>query len=60
MTNFARLSPIDKAQVNLPAFGAYGALTGAALLIVLAIAIYLAALSPGNTPNDIALMAAFP
>jgi hypothetical protein len=60
MTNFARLSPSDKAQVNSPAFGAYGALTGAALLIVLMIAIYLAALSPGNTPNDIALMAAFP
>ena len=60
MTNSARLSPIDKAQINSPAVGAYGALTGAALLIVLAIAIYLAALSPGNWPNDIALMAAFP
>ena len=60
MTNSARLNPIDKAQINLPAFGVYGALTGAALLIVFAIAIYLAALSPGNWPNDIALMAAFP
>ena len=60
MTNSARLSPLDKAQINLPAVGAYSALTGVALLIVLAIAIYLAALSPGNWPNDIALMAAFP
>jgi len=60
MTNSARLSPIDKAQATLPAFDGYAALTGAALLIVFAIAIYLAALSPGNWPNDIALMAAFP
>jgi hypothetical protein len=31
-----------------------------AFLIVFAIAIYLAALSPGNWPADIALMTAFP
>ena len=60
MANSARLSPIDKAQIKLPAFGTYGALTGAALLIAFAIAIYLAALSPGNWPADIALMTAFP
>ena len=59
MTNSARLSPINKAQTTFPAFDAY-VMTGAALLAVLAIAIYLAALSPGNLPNDIALMAAFP
>jgi hypothetical protein len=60
MTNSARLSPIDKAQIDLPAHDAYVAPTAAALLIVFAIAIYLAALSPGYWPNDIALMAAFP
>jgi hypothetical protein len=60
MANSARLSPIDKAQTTLPAFGVYGGLTGTALLIVFAIAIYLAALSPGNWPADIALMTAFP
>ena len=60
MTNSARLSPINKAQTTLPAFNAYAALTGAALLLAFAIAIYLAALSPGNWPDDIALMAAFP
>jgi hypothetical protein len=60
MTNSAQLNPIHKAQINLPRFDAYVALTGAALLIVFAIAIYLAVLSPGNWPDDIALMAAFP
>ena len=60
MTNSARLSPINKAQTTLPAYDAYVAPTAAAFLIVFAIAIYLAALSPGNWPNDIALMAAFP
>ena len=60
MTNSARLSPINKTQTTLPVYDAYVALTGAALLLVFAIAIYLAALSPGNLPNDIALMAAFP
>lgn len=59
MTNSARLSPINKAQTTLAAFDAY-VMTGAALLAVFAIAIYLAALSPGNLPSDIALMAAFP
>jgi hypothetical protein len=60
MTNFAQLNPIHKSQINLPHFDAYVALTGAALLIVSAIAIYLAALSPGNGPDGIALMVAFP
>jgi hypothetical protein len=60
MTNSARLSPINKAQINLPAHDAYVAPMVAAFLIVFAIAIYLAALSPGNWPADIALMTAFP
>jgi hypothetical protein len=60
MAHSAQLGPIDKAKVNLPTFDAYVALTGAALLIAFAIAIYLAAMSPGNWPADIALMTAFP
>jgi hypothetical protein len=60
MTNSAQLSQIHKSQVNLPAFDAYVALAGTALLIVFAIAIYLAAMSPGNEPDAIALMTAFP
>ena len=60
MTNSAQLSQIHKSQVNLPAFDAYVALAGAGLLIVFAIAIYLAAMSPGNGPDDIAFMTAFP
>jgi hypothetical protein len=60
MTNSARLSRVDKNQINIPGYDTSTVLTGTALLIVFAIAIYLAALSPGNWPNDIALMAAFP
>jgi hypothetical protein len=60
MTNSARLSRIDKSQINLPAYDTTIVLAGTTLLIVFAIAIYLAALSPGNWPSDIALMAAFP
>jgi hypothetical protein len=60
MTNSAHLSQTHKSQVNLPAIVAYAALAGAALLIIFAIAIYLAAMSPANGPADIALMTAFP
>lgn len=60
MTNSAQLSPIHKSQANLSVFDAYVALTGSALLLAFAIAIYLAAMSPGNWPADIALMTAFP
>ena len=60
MTNSVRLSPVHKVQINLSAHDAYVAPTAAALLIVFAIAIYLAALSPGNWPDNIALMTAFP
>ena len=60
MANSARLSSPGKTQIKLPAYDAYVAPTAAALLIVFAVAIYLAALSPGNWPNDIALMAAYP
>ena len=60
MTNSAQLSQIHKSQVNLPAFDVYVALAGTVLLIVFAIAIYLAAMSPGNGLDDIAFMTAFP
>jgi len=58
MANSAQLSPVDKAQIHFP-FNVNVVLTSAAFLLVFAVAICLA-MSPGNWPGDIALMAAFP
>jgi hypothetical protein len=66
MTNFAQLIPIAKSQIKAPSFSApssfsvTGLLTGLAFLIVFAIAIYLAARSPGTTPDAFASMTVFP
>jgi hypothetical protein len=60
MANSARLSRIDRTRINLPAYDTTVVLTGTVLLIVFALAVYLAALQPGNWPDGIALMAAFP
>jgi hypothetical protein len=58
MANSAQLSPVDKAQIHFP-LDINVLLTSAAFLLVFAIATCLA-MSPGNWPDDIALMAAFP
>jgi hypothetical protein len=65
MTNFAQLGPIAKSQIkapsfNAPSFSVTGLLTGLAFLIVFAIAIYLAARSPGTAPDAFASMTVFP
>ncbi len=73
--NFAQLTPVAKpgiiksgiikpgineSHIKLPHFNATGLLTGLALLIVFAFAIYLASKSPGTAPADFADMTAFP
>jgi hypothetical protein len=60
MTNFAQLSPIAKSQIEAPSFNLMGLLTGLAFLIVFAIAIYLASMSPGTAPDALASMTVFP
>jgi hypothetical protein len=58
--NFAQLTPIAKSHIRVPYFNATGLVTGLVLLIVFAIAIYLASKSPGVTLEDFAAMTAFP
>jgi hypothetical protein len=60
MNNFAQFSPISKSEIKAPDYDATILLASAALMIVFAIAIYLASRSPGNAADAIALMAAFP
>jgi hypothetical protein len=58
--NFVPSSAIAKSQIRVPSFNATIALSCLALLIVLALAFYLASGTPGTTLDELAFMAVFP
>ena len=60
MTNFAHLSPTSRTRIKAPSFNVTGLLTGLAFLLVFAIAIYLASMSPGMSVEQLASMTVFP
>lgn len=60
MTDFAPSSAIDKHQARTTSLGITNRLTGVALLVVLAIAVYLASRSPGTSLDQLMSMTAFP
>jgi hypothetical protein len=60
MTNFAQFSSIDKSHIKAPDHDATILFASGALMIVLLIAIYLAAISPGTSVEELASMTIFP
>jgi hypothetical protein len=60
MSNFIQLHPIDEAHIKAPDYDAAILLSGAALMIVFAIAIYLALMSAGTSAEDLVSMTMFP
>jgi hypothetical protein len=60
MANFAQLSSLGKSHIKSPSFNTTGLLTGLAFLLMLAIAIYLASMSPGTSPDAFVSMTVFP
>jgi len=61
MMNFVSPSSIGKSQIKAPSFNVTMLLSSVALLIAFAIVIFLAARSPGTSPDELAsLLSAFP
>jgi hypothetical protein len=60
MTNFIQLHRIDESHIKAPDHDATILLSSAALMIVFAIAIYLASMSAGTPAEELVSMTVFP
>jgi|HubBroStandDraft_6_1064221.scaffolds.fasta_scaffold4828968_1 hypothetical protein len=60
MMNFAPSSSLVKSQIEAPSFDPTVVVASLGFSIALAIAIYLDAISPATTPDDLAMLIVFP